>query len=269
VVDWYAGHLVIGEYTRAQSTPEWLPLMGAAVGEALGVASDKIHLKERRYGKADGKRYERIAYTEKTIVVNERDLKFHVNPWDFVDTGLFSDHRETRSMIRELAAGKDFLNLFCYTATFSCYAAKGGAKSTVSVDRSRTTISWARRNLELNGISEKENRLIQAPAERFLKTAVTRYGRFDVAVVDPPSFSSTRSTEDSFDIAQDHPTLLAAVTEVMRSGGTIVFSTNHQEFTPHFDGLRVSAIEEITARTIPEDYLNKRKTIHRCWKIVV
>ena len=133
VVDWYAGHLVVGEYVRLQSVPEWLPMMGEAVANAMDVPPENLHLKERRAGKQDGKRYERIGYTDQKIIVSERDFRFVVNPGDFVDTGLFSDHRNTRQMIREMAAGKDFLNLYCYTATFSCYAAKGGARSTLSV----------------------------------------------------------------------------------------------------------------------------------------
>ena len=99
VVDWYAGHLVIGEYTREQSTPEWLPLMGAAVAEALDVPAESVHLKVRRAGKQDGKRYERIDHTNRKIVINEHNLQFYVNPWDYVDTGLFSDHRNTRRMV--------------------------------------------------------------------------------------------------------------------------------------------------------------------------
>jgi len=137
VVDWYAGHLVIGEYTRKQSVAEWLPLMGQTVAAALKVSSDKVHLKERFYGKAEGKRYERIDTTDQMITVRERDLKFLVNPYDYVDTGLFSDHRDTRQMIRNEARDKDVLNLYCYTGTFTCAAARGGACSTVSPNRHR------------------------------------------------------------------------------------------------------------------------------------
>jgi 23S rRNA (cytosine1962-C5)-methyltransferase len=269
VVDWYAGHLVIGEYTRAQTTPEWLPLMAQAVAQALGVPDDKVHLKARYYGKSKGKRYERIDYTDKMIVVAERDLKFYVNPWDYVDTGLFSDHRDTRRMVRQAAAGKDFLNLFCYTGTFSCYAAKGQARSTVSVDRSRTAIAWTRKNLALNGIAESGNPAVQAHALDYLARAGRENRRFDLAVVDPPSFSTTRSREDHFDILQDHPVLLNAVIEVMRPGAVVFFSTNHQKFVLRPDEVHAAGIEDITAQTIPEDYQHKRKTIHRCWKIKV
>jgi len=269
VVDWYAGHLVIGEYTRRQSTPEWLPLMGEAVARALEVPPERLHLKQRVYGHADGRRYERIDYTDRMIEVRERDLKFSVNPWDYVDTGLFADHRETRQMVRELAQGKDFLNLFCYSGAFTCYAAKGGAASTVSVDRSKTAIDWTRRNLSLNGIPAEGHRLVQTHALGFLAGAGRKGRAFDLAVVDPPSFYTARGREDQFDIDRDHPPLLEAVLKVMRRGGLVFFSTNHQDFTPRMADLPVAAVEEITPQTIPEDYAARRRPIHRCWRISV
>ncbi len=269
VVDWYAGHLVIGEYARRQSTPDWLPMMGAAVARALAVTPDKVHLKTRYYGVRHGKRYERIDHTHQMVTVSERDLKFYVNPSDFVDTGLFSDHRNTRQMIRQQAAGKDFLNLFCYTGTFTCYAAKGGARSSVSVDRSRTAIRWVDKNMTLNGLAGKAHHLVQAHTFDFLAKAKRNRQLFDLAVVDPPSFYTSRSKEDRFDVVQEHPHLLSEVAGLMRQGGVIVFSTNHQDFTPRLDQLKVGKVKEITAITIPEDYLHKRKKIHRCWEITV
>jgi 23S rRNA (cytosine1962-C5)-methyltransferase len=269
VVDWYGGHLVVGEYTRKQSTPEWLPMMGAAVGEALAVPPGQIHLKARFYGKGEGRRYRRIDHTDRMIVVSERDLKFLVNPWDYVDTGLFGDHRNTRQMVREMAAGKEMLNLFCYTGSFSCYAARGGARSTLSVDRSKTAIRWARRNFELNGVPEKANRLVQAHVFEFLSAARGKAQRFDLAVVDPPSFYAVESENESFDVVADHVRLLRDVSALMRPGAVIIFSTNHQDFTPGLDRLGAADIREITSRTIPEDYVHKRKRIHRCWQITV
>jgi 23S rRNA G2069 N7-methylase RlmK/C1962 C5-methylase RlmI len=268
-VDWYAGHLVIAEYTRKQSTPEWLPVMGAAVATALNVPSEKVHLKERFMGGQEGSRYERLDYTDQKLVVSERDLFFYVNLCDYVDTGLFSDHRNTRQLVREMADGRDFLNLYCYTGSFSCYAAKGGARRTVSVDRSETAIRWARENLNLNGISEEGNTLIQADTFDFLKKAKRENHAFDLAVVDPPSFSTSREKTHDFDISADHPTLLTAVVSVMRAGATIFFSTNHQNFEPCLDRLEIGYVKEITAITIPEDYASKKKTIHRCWQITV
>lgn len=269
VVDWYGGHLVIGEYMRRQSVPQWLPIMGRAVADALGVAGERVHLKQRRAGKQDGQRYRRIDHTDKKIVVSERDLKFLVNPYDYVDTGLFSDHRNTRQMVREMAAGTDFLNLFCYTAAFTCYAAKGGARTTVSVDRAETTIHWARENLTLNGIGGKGHTLVHAHTMDFLKKIRKEGQRFDLAVVDPPSYSTTRSRSQAFDVNQDHPELLRAVVSVMRPGATVFFSTNHQDFQPNLTSLKIAEAEEITDATIPEDYVRKRTPIHRCWRISI
>jgi len=269
VVDWYAGHLVVGEYDRRQSVAEWLPMMGAAVAEVLNVPNENLHLKVRRAGRHEGKRYERIDTTDKKFVVSERDLKFLVNPWDFVDTGLFSDHRDTRQMVREMADGKDFLNLYCYTASFSCYAAKGGAKSTVSVDRAETVVAWARENFALNGIDSSNNAIIKAHTVDYLDRTKREGRRFDLAVVDPPSYSTTQSRGETFDVLTDHVTLLEAVKAVMRPGAVIFFSTNHQAFLPRLELLKASAVDEITAQTIPEDYVHKRKTIHRCWRIRV
>ncbi len=269
VVDWYGGHLVIGEYMRRQSMPEWLPRMARAVAEALGVPMDRVHLKQRWAGKQDGRRYPRIDHTDRKLVLREGDLKFLVNPYDFVDTGLFADHRETRRLVGAMAAGKDFLNLYCYTATFSCYAAVGGARSSVSVDRSENAVRWAGENFDLNGIDQRAHRRVQAHTFDFLKTAARQGRRFDLAVVDPPSYSTTQTRNVAFDIVHDHPRLLKAVVALMRPAATLFFSTNHQNFTPAMDGLAVSAIEEITDRTIPEDYAHKRKTIHRCWCITV
>ena len=268
-VDWYAGHLVIAEYMRRQSVPEWLPLMGAAVAGALDVPPDKVHLKARWAGKQEGKRYERLARTDQRLAVKEGDLRFYVNLNDYVDTGLFADHRHTRQMVREMAAGKDFLNLYCYTGAFSCYAAKGGARTTVSVDRSQTAIDWARENMTLNGIPEEGNTLVQSGTLAYLAQAQREGLTFDLAVVDPPSYSTDRSGARDFDIARDYPRLLTAVSRVMRPGATLFFSTNHQNFDFCTEGLDIANAEEITTQTIPEDYRSKKKTIHRCWKMIV
>jgi len=269
VVDWYAGHLVIGEYMRRQSLPDWLPTMAGYVAAALNVPMEKVHLKLRRAGKQDGPRYERLDHTEEKIVVSERDLKFYVNPADFVDTGLFSDHRDTRVMVRKMAQGRDLVNLYCYTAAFTCAAALGGARSTVSVDRSETAIAWARQNLALNGLLSDANTLVHAHVFDFLNEARQRGAAFDLAVVDPPSYSTTRADDEAFDVLKDHPKLLEAVVLIMRPGGVLFFSTNHQRFAPRLSELKVSKTEEITAQTIPEDYARKNKKIHRCWRILV
>lgn len=268
-VDWYAGHLVVAEYMRRQSVPEWLPLMGAAAARALDVPADRLHLKNRWAGKQEGQRYQRLDRTDQQFPVRERDLQFFVNLRDYVDTGLFADHRNTRQMVRDMAAGRDFLNLYGYTGAFTCYAARGGARATVSVDRSRTAIEWARANLALNGLDEKTNTLVQSGTMAYLDRARKEGQTFDLAVVDPPSYSTDRAGKRDFDIARDHPVLLAAVMKVLRPGATLFFSTNHQSFELRAPELPGMPGVEITAQTLPEDYRRKGKTIHRCWRIHV
>ncbi|MGD9731969.1 MAG: class I SAM-dependent methyltransferase [Desulfamplus sp.] len=317
VVDWYAGHLVVAEYVRKNSSdPLWLPMMAEAVAQALDVDMQNVHMKQRHSGYQDGSRYERIAQTEKKIVMRERDMKFYINLDDYVDTGLFSDHRNTRQMVKDLAKGRRFLNLYCYTGSFSCYAAKGGATITVSVDRSDTAIQWAKENMQLNGLcvdssspadtnlneSEKyslsdnigvidqKNIFIKAHTFDFLQKAKKKGQLFDIAVVDPPSFSTSRDSKHHFDIANDHTALLKAVIDIMSkdSDSVIFFSTNHQDFKLLADDIiecckeenedsagnserisRIKEIKEITSMTIPEDYVTPKKKIHQCWKIIV
>ncbi|MBA3011261.1 MAG: SAM-dependent methyltransferase [Desulfobacula sp.] len=267
VVDWYGGHLVIGEYSRKQSEPDWLPLMGTAVAEALDVPKEKLHLKIRKAGIKEGTRYERINHTNQKIAMGEGDLQFYINLDDYVDTGLFSDHRNTRKRVGQMAKDKDFLNLYCYTDAFTCYAAKGGARSTLSVDRSETAITWVKENLDLNHLSDPRHTMAQEDTLDFLAKAKWRNLSFDLAVVDPPSYSTTKVTEKHFDIARDYPFMLNQVFDLMRPGATVFFSTNHQNFEMDTARLTAADIKEITQATIPEDYVTKRKQIHRCWEI--
>lgn len=267
VVDWYAGHLVIGEYIRTQTGPDWLPKMAEAVAARLDVPMDKVHIKHRRTNIKDKPRYTRLASKGKRFVVRERDLKFWVNLDDFLDTGLFSDHRDTRVLVRGLAKGQDFLNLYGYTGAFTCAAAAGGAKSTVTVDRNGTYLKWAKENLELNKLDGKKHQQAQSDTLKFLKQMDRQGRKFTLAVVDPPSFFQDRNRGIEFDITRDHPELLDHVLRVMAPGAVIFFSTNHQRFEPCFDGLAIKDLKELTPKTIPEDYHNKK--VHRCWKMTV
>ncbi|MDO8580280.1 MAG: class I SAM-dependent methyltransferase [Candidatus Omnitrophota bacterium] len=287
VVDWYAGHVVIGEYERLQTTQDWLSQMAAAVGQALNLPMDKIHLK-RRHTMMEGRpRYRRMSRPSqlnvdgtpltsdigkagnslgKRFEVSERNLRFWVNMDDFLDTGLYSDHRDTRVIVRNIAAGKDFLNLYAYTGAFTCAAAAGEAKTTVTVDRSETYLNWAQDNLKLNGLWGPRHTLVQSDAMRYLAKAQREGQRFTLAFVDPPSFFRERSRGVAFDISEDHPELIRNVLKVMAPGALVLFSTNHQRFEPNFHGLAVKEIKELTPKTIPEDYRNRR--VHRCWQMV-
>lgn len=267
VVDWYAGHLVVAEYERLQTGPEYLPQMAAAAASVLNVAPDKVYVRRRHTNTSEGPRYTKIDSRGARFEVRERNLRFWVNLSDFLDTGLYSDHRNTRVIIEKLAPGKDFLNLFAYTGAFSCAAAKGGAKSTVTVDRSRVYLDWAKDNLALNGINGQEHKLVRSDAITFLYDAYSKRQRFTLAFVDPPSFFKDESARASFDINRDHPELIRNVLKIMHPGSDLFFSTNHQRFEPRFDGITVKQIIKLTPKTIPEDYRNRNA--HNCWHIKV
>ena len=264
VVDWYAGHLVVAEYERLQTGPGYLPQMAKAAAEALDVPMEKVHVK-KRHTKVEGVRYQKLASKGKCFEVKEGDLKFLVNLTDFIDTGLFSDHRQTRNIIRKMAEGKNFLNLFAYTGAFTCAAALGKARTTVTVDRSQTYTDWAQDNLKLNGLLSKRHEMVQSDVTKYLNRACRDGQRFDLAFVDPPSFYKEQSAGVDFDINRNHPELIQKVLKVMKSGSDVFFSTNHQMFEPDFDSLKVKEIIALTPKTIPEDYRNR--TIHQCWQI--
>ncbi|MFH1062113.1 MAG: class I SAM-dependent methyltransferase [Candidatus Omnitrophota bacterium] len=267
VVDWYAGHLVVSEYERMQTGLEYLPQMAQAAASALNVPMENVHIKKRHTQVAEGPRYSKLASEDKRMEVREGDLKFLVNLTDFLDTGLFSDHRQTRNIIRNMAEGKDFLNLFAYTGAFTCAAALGNACSTVTVDRSQTYVNWTKDNLELNKLWSERHKLVQSDVMKYLSLASKDDQRFDLAFVDPPSFYKEQSAGVDFDINRDHPDLINKVLKVMRPGSDILFSTNHQRFEPKFESLEVKEIITLTPKTIPEDY--RTRDIHHCWQIKV
>ncbi|MBZ0167087.1 MAG: class I SAM-dependent methyltransferase, partial [Candidatus Omnitrophica bacterium] len=180
------------------------------------------------------------------------------------DTGLYSDHRDTRVLVRELAEGQSFLNLYAYTGAFTCAAAAGGARSTVTVDRSQTNLDWAKDNLDLNGFSSKEHGFAQSDVDSFLSQAAKAKERWSLVFVDPPSFFKDVKAGKAFDINRDHVTLLRQVLKVTQPGGTVFFSTNHQRFEPRLNELTVTDLRELTPQTIPEDYRNRN--VHRCWR---
>ena len=267
VVDWYAGHVVVAEYERLQTGPQLLGQMAAAVGETLNVPPDRIHIKRRHTQTKEGPRYTPLNSRGERLQVHERNLRFWVNLDDFLDTGLYSDHRNTRLIVEKLALGQDFLNLYAYTGAFTCAAAAGRANATTTVDRSGMYIKWAQDNLKLNGLNGPQHVFIQSDVDKYLARAQREKRRFTLAFVDPPSFFQDRSQNVSFDINHDHPELIRNVLKVMAPGSFVFFSTNHQRFAPRLDDLPVKDLIELTPKTIPEDYRNRQ--IHRSWQMTV
>lgn len=270
-VDWYDGRVQLAEFPRRrdltsgaheQSRQEVLE----AVKRVLEVHDERLFLKTHTPQPWGEKQYGRAGEGSEKFVVTENGLRFWVNLGDYLDTGLFMDHRDTRQRVREESKGKRFLNLFAYTGAFSVYAAAGGAESTTTVDMSNTYCDWARENLELNELWDDRSELVRADVLEWLQYAVEEMLTFDLIVLDPPSFSASKKMKRSFDIQRDQVRLLENVTSLLSADGVLYFSTNFQGFELRVGGdLRDYAFKELTPASIPEDFHFKK--IHRCWRI--
>ncbi len=264
-IDWYDGeaHLQVFHGRRAERF-DWDALQ-RMLADALAIPSDAVVLKTRQRQRGENQ-YQPTDAAREPRVVGEGGLRFEVELRRYLDTGLFLDHRITRAMVRDEAAGRRVLNLFAYTGSFSVYAAAGGAVSTLSVDLSRTYQEWTRRNLALNGLDSVENRLEQADVFAFLDAAVRARRRFDLIVLDPPSFSNSKRMREVLDVQRDHPRLVRACLELLDAGGVLYFSNNRRRFklAPELPGM--AACEDITRRTTPPDFARIRP--HFCWRFV-
>lgn len=267
-IDDYEGRLVIADCRHArvdeELDPAWLDAVVATTTTAL--APKEVHVKERRRmadRRASGAQYQRLGEGGAWHEVGEGGHRFLVNLEDYLDTGLFLDHRQTRARVAAEARGRRFLNLFCYTGAFTVHAAGAGAASSVSVDLSNTYLDWAADNLARNRIEPGRHTLERADVVAWL--GAYRGPRFELIVVDPPTFSNSKKMQGSFDVLRDQVALLHAVARVATPDAVIWFSTNHRgfRFDPRAAGDRV-AVEE-TARTLPPDFGYSRP--HRSWRL--
>ena len=266
-VDRYADHIVVQEYAAPKNIDEnkarqrLLDAVNATLN-VTGIETNKLILKVRQKQKGTNQ-YEKLANKGEYFYVNEYGAKLWVNLTDYLDTGLFLDHRLTRKMLGEMAQGKDFLNLFAYTGSATVHAALGKAKSTTTVDMSNTYLNWAEQNLLLNDIEGKQHKLIQADCLQWLAKCDRQ---FDLIFVDPPTFSNSKRMEDSWDVQRDHIKLMTNLKRILRQNGTIVFSNNKRGFKMDFaklEELGLSAVE-ISHKTLPLDF-ERNKQIHNCW----
>ena len=266
-VDRYADHIVVQEYAAPKNIDEnkarqrLLDAVNATL-IVTGIETNKLILKVRQKQKGTNQ-YEKLANKGEYFYVNEYGAKLWVNLTDYLDTGLFLDHRLTRKMLGEMAQGKDFLNLFAYTGSATVHAALGKAKSTTTVDMSNTYLNWAEQNLLLNDIEGKLHKLIQADCLQWLEKCDRQ---FDLIFVDPPTFSNSKRMEDSWDVQRDHIKLMTNLKRILRPNGTIVFSNNKRGFKMDFaklEELGLSAVE-ISHKTLPLDF-ERNKQIHNCW----
>jgi 23S rRNA (guanine2069-N7)-methyltransferase / 23S rRNA (guanine2445-N2)-methyltransferase len=229
----------------------------------LEIPKEQMFFKVRRR-QSEGSQYEKHDETGVFHQVREGPCRFLVNFTDYLDTGLFLDHRTTRTMLGELARGKRFLNLFAYTATATAHAALGGASATTSVDMSNTYLDWARRNLDLNGVRGAQHELIQADVLKWLKQERDR--RYDLIFLDPPTFSRSKRMQDTLDIQRDHVALIRDAATLLAPGGLLVFSTNLRKFKIDAPALSGLSVEDITRKTIPKDFERDPK-IHHCFRL--
>ena len=268
-VDRYGDWLHIAEYdTGWQQDDEtreiWAEGVKAACAEALSVPFEQIAFKTRQRQKGLAQ-YEKTGDAGEFFVVHEAGLRFEVNLTRYLDTGLFLDHRIARRMLGQMSKGKDFLNLFSYTGSASVHAGLGGARSTTTVDMSRTYLEWAERNLRLNGLTGRQHRLMQADVLGWLRDTDEQ---FDLIFIDPPTFSNSKRMEDSFDVQRDHLRLMTDLKRLLRKGGTIMFSNNKRGFRMDHDGLAALGLkaQEISQKTLSQDFARNRQ-IHNCWLI--
>ncbi len=267
IIDWYDGDLHVAERDARASEADdgderraWLEGLVQAVAVLLEVPEERCFLKARRRQRGSSQ-YERFAHEGAWREVQEADCSFRVNLSDYLDTGLFLDHRETRAMVAADAVGKSFLNLFAYTGAFSVRAAQAGARETTSVDLSNTYLSWLRENLALNGISGSAHRVMRADILQWLP--INRE-RFDVILLDPPTWSTSKSMEATLDIQRDHGAMIEHCVRALNPGGVLYFSTNRRKFKLDEGAFSGTEVVEITDRTTPFDF--RKPGPHRCWR---
>ena len=266
-VDIYADWAVVAEYAAPQhidpkKAQQRFDTTLASVAAATGITPQHI-VSKRRQRQTGKQQYQKIAAENNFISVHEGRANFLVNLHDYLDTGLFLDHRPVRKLLGEWARDADFLNLFCYTATATVHAALAGARRSTSIDMSRRYIDWAKKNLALNGLSEATHELVRADCLQWLRTAETRY---DLILLDPPSFSNSKRMQEELDVQRDHAMLIELAMPRLNHGGKLVFSTNRRKFRLDAELTEKFMVEDISARTIDIDF-KRRPGIHRCWVI--
>ena len=270
-IEFYEDFIYIAEYNRRHTLTDeehtsWFNETKKIIADMTGVPIEKMYVKLRKRMSHREGQYEKEAVTEsKIITVRENDLQFLVNLTDYLDTGLFLDHRVTRQMVQAESKDMHFLNLFSYTSSFSVYAAKAGAKSVTSVDLSKTYLSWSEENFKINQIAPSSSyQFIHADVKQYLKTLPVNF--YDLVVMDPPTFSNSKRMKDILDIQRDHVELINDMLKAMKPGGILYFSTNFTQFIIDAEQIKSEQIKDITKATTPFDFEGRLK--RWCYKII-
>lgn len=268
-IEIYGQNVYVAEYKRRhgmadEEHDEWIRSSSQVICDVLDVKGENVFLKLRQKKTGRAGQYRKIEDGKSEFIVQENGLQFIVNLSDYLDTGLFLDHRVTREKVKAEVKDKKVLNLFAYTGSFSVYAAAGGASEVVSVDLSKTYLAWAERNMQLNGFTDASKyRYVHADVIQFLKT--TSAAVFNLIILDPPTFSNSKRMTGVLDVQRDHVQLINDSLRVLKPGGVLYFSTNYQKFILEKEKIPCSAIKDITRQTTPFDFEGR---LHRyCWRM--
>ncbi|MFP5041675.1 class I SAM-dependent methyltransferase, partial [Parasediminibacterium sp. JCM 36343] len=269
-IELYEDKAYLAEYLRRhgmtdEEHEQWLEECVAIICQLLPVTNENIYIKQRKRKANRLDQYEKTDTKAEYFPVTEQGLEFFVNLTDYLDTGLFLDHRITRQMAKSESEGKRVLNLFAYTGSFSVYAAAGNAETVTTVDLSKTYLNWAEENFALNGLKNEEKYFfVHADVKQYLKTLVPN--SFDLVIIDPPTFSNSKRMKDFLDIQRDHVELLNDVLAATTPGGIVYFSTNFTKFVMDTPAIHATTIKDITKATTPFDFEGKLK--RWCYKII-
>jgi len=276
-IDVYGDLLHIQEYRAPKSIDEKLAisrikdLQRVAAG-VFKLPFSSVYVKQRRQQKGDwqyetkGRDEYGMEANKEFSVVEEAGRKFQVNLKDYLDTGLFLDHRITRALVADICKGKHLLNLFCYTGSFSVYAATAGATKTTNVDLSNTYLTWAKENFELNQININDHRFVREDGMHWLEEAQHKAEKYDVIILDPPTFSNSKKMENHFEVQRDHEQLIHQCLQLLNNNGILLFSNNFHQFKMQVISSDNCQVTEITRNTTSQDFF--RRPLHRCWKII-
>ena len=269
-IEFYGDKLYVAEYKRRHNMTEeehdeWMEKSIEVICEILSVSKENIFLKLRQRKPGRLGQYQKFDEVQHEFVIEENDLKFIVNLSDYLDTGLFLDHRLTRERVRVEVKDKKVLNLFAYTGSFSVFAAAGGAAEVVTVDLSKTYLNWAERNMQLNEFSNQAKyKFIHADVLQYLKTLPPDH--FDLIIMDPPTFSNSKRMEDFLDIQRDHVELINDCMAALKAGGILYFSTNFRRFVLDKESIKADSLKDITKATTPFDF--EGKLFRWCFRII-
>ena len=266
-IDVYGADIHMAEYAPPKSVKEAdanrrFDEVLDAVQVVFGVV-DRSEIAVKRRTKQRGlQQYERVSTRNERRLVNELGAKLWINLFDYLDTGLFLDHRPIRARIRKEAAGKRFLNLFCYTGVASVHAGLGGARYSTSVDLSNTYLDWYRENLAINGLSDQKHRALKGDVLSWLKE---EEGVYDLVLLDPPTFSNSKSTSADFDVQRDHEVLISLTMDRISDEGVLYFSNNNRRFELATELTERYSVQDITRETLGPDF-ERAPNIHQCWR---